>query len=64
MIKCLSPTAVPLQSPAHPGGLGTGVNTLLIVDFLEAPNIILVMDNLNTHTFGSLYEAFAPAQAS
>ena len=29
----------------------------------DARKIILVMDNLNTHTIGSLYEAFAPAEA-
>ncbi len=29
----------------------------------DAEKIILVMDNLNTHTPGSLYEAFKPAKA-
>ena len=29
----------------------------------EAERIVLVMDNLNTHTLGSLYEAFPPAVA-
>ena len=29
----------------------------------DARVIILVMDNLNTHTLGSLYEAFPPAEA-
>lgn len=29
----------------------------------EARKIVLVMDNLNTHTIGSLYEAFEPAEA-
>lgn len=29
----------------------------------DAVKVILVMDNLNTHTIGSLYEAFAPAEA-
>jgi hypothetical protein len=29
----------------------------------EAERLILVMDNLNTHTLGSLYEAFPPAEA-
>jgi hypothetical protein len=28
-----------------------------------AEKIVLVMDNLNTHTLGSLYEAFPPAEA-
>ena len=36
-----------------------------IVDghYPEAARIVLVLDNLNTHTPGSLYEAFAPAEA-
>lgn len=29
----------------------------------EAEKLVLVMDNLNTHTLGSLYEAFAPEEA-
>ncbi len=29
----------------------------------QAEKIVLVMDNLNTHTTASLYEAFAPALA-
>jgi hypothetical protein len=29
----------------------------------EAEKIVLVMDNLNTHTLASLYEAFPPEQA-
>lgn len=29
----------------------------------EAERVVLVMDNLNTHTPASLYEAFAPAEA-
>lgn len=39
------------------------VDHLLSVDYPEAPKIVLVMDNLNTHTLGSLYEAFEPAKA-
>ncbi len=31
--------------------------------YTDAERITLVMDNLNTHTPGSLYEAFRPAQA-
>lgn len=30
----------------------------------EAEKIVLVMDNLNTHGIGSLYEAFPPAEAA
>jgi hypothetical protein len=29
----------------------------------DAERILLVMDNLNTHTPGSLYEAFDPTEA-
>jgi len=39
------------------------VDHLLTVDYPDAPKVVLVMDNLNTHTLGSLYEAFAPAKA-
>lgn len=31
--------------------------------FPDAPRIVLVMDNLNTHTAAALYEAFEPAKA-
>ena len=31
--------------------------------YAEAEAVVLVMDNLNTHKVGSLYEAFAPAEA-
>jgi hypothetical protein len=33
------------------------------VDYPEAEIVVLVMDNLNTHTLGALYEAFEPAEA-
>lgn len=33
------------------------------LQYPDAEKIVLVMDNLNTHTPGSLYEAFAPAEA-
>lgn len=39
------------------------VNRLLTVDYPEAETVVLVMDNLNTHTLGSLYQAFDPATA-
>ena len=38
------------------------VRDLLDVDFPDK-RVVLVMDNLNTHTPGSLYEAFEPAEA-
>ena len=39
------------------------VQHLLTHDYPHAPTVVLVMDNLNTHTIGSLYEAFDPATA-
>ncbi|WP_051772756.1 IS630 family transposase [Saccharothrix sp. NRRL B-16314] len=39
------------------------VERLLTVDYPEAEKVVLVMDNLNTHTIASLYEAFDPATA-
>ena len=39
------------------------VERLLTVDYPDATKVVLVMDNLNTHTLGSLYEAFPPAKA-
>lgn len=40
-----------------------GIEQLLTVDYPDAARIVLVMDNLNTHTLGSLYEAFEPGKA-
>ena len=31
--------------------------------YADAKVVVLIMDNLNTHTLGSLYEAFPPAEA-
>jgi DDE superfamily endonuclease len=39
------------------------VDQMLSVDYPHAQRVVLVMDNLNTHTLGSLYEAFEPAKA-
>ena len=36
---------------------------LLEVDYPNAPKVCLVMDNLNTHTISSLYEAFPAVRA-
>lgn len=36
---------------------------LVDLHFPEAEQIVLVMDNLNTHKFAALYEAFPPAEA-
>lgn len=39
------------------------IDRLLSLDYPHAERVVLVMDNLNTHTLGSLYEAFPPAKA-
>ena len=39
------------------------IKTLVDVQFPQADKIVLVMDNLNTHTPASLYRAFLPAEA-
>jgi hypothetical protein len=39
------------------------IRKLIDVDFPDAEKIILVMDNLNTHAIGSLYETFPPEEA-
>jgi len=39
------------------------VRELVDVDYPEAERIVLVMDNLNTHSKASLYEAFEPEEA-
>ena len=39
------------------------IRELVDVHYPEAEQIVLVMDNLNTHTLGSLYETFPPAEA-
>jgi hypothetical protein len=38
------------------------VKDLLDVHYPDAERVVLVQDNLNTHTPASLYEAFAPAE--
>ncbi|GCE09281.1 hypothetical protein KDAU_66100 [Dictyobacter aurantiacus] len=39
------------------------VRDLVDIHYPQAERIVLVMDNLNTHVIGSLYEAFPPAEA-
>ncbi len=39
------------------------VKELVDVHYPQAEKIVLVLDNLNTHTPAALYEAFAPAEA-
>ena len=40
-----------------------GVDHLLSVEYPDAEKVVLVMDNLNTHSIASLYEAFPPEKA-
>ena len=39
------------------------IEELVTVDFPHVQKIVLVMDNLNTHTIGVLYKAFPPEKA-
>jgi hypothetical protein len=39
------------------------IRELVDVHYADAEKIVLVLDNLNTHSEGSLYEAFEPAEA-
>jgi hypothetical protein len=39
------------------------IKELLDTRYRDAEKVVLVMDNLNTHSLGSLYEAFPPAEA-
>jgi DDE superfamily endonuclease len=48
-------------APASTGR--TASKDLLDVHYPDAEQVVLVQDNLNTHTPASLYEAFAPAEA-
>jgi hypothetical protein len=40
------------------------IKRLVDQDFPNAEKIVLVMDNLNTHTIGSLYQTFSPDEAA
>ena len=39
------------------------IRELVDVHYPQAEQIVLVLDNLNTHTLGALYETFPPAEA-
>jgi hypothetical protein len=39
------------------------IKDIVDIDYPDAEKIVLVMDNLNTHSGASLYETFAPAEA-
>ena len=43
--------------------LAEEIRELLDVDYPDAETVVLVWDNLNTHTPASLYKAFEPAEA-
>ena len=40
-----------------------GIDQLLNIDYPDAAKVVLVMDNLNTHSVASLYQAFPPEKA-
>ncbi|MDQ2852308.1 MAG: IS630 family transposase [Actinomycetota bacterium] len=40
-----------------------GVERLLNLDYPDVENVVLIMDNLNTHSIASLYQAFPPQKA-
>ena len=39
------------------------IRGMLVTRYAEAERVVLVMDNLNTHSIASLYETFAPREA-
>ena len=43
--------------------LAEEIKELLDIDYPDAEKVVLVWDNLNTHTAASLYKAFEPAEA-
>jgi hypothetical protein len=43
--------------------LAQEIKTLLDVDYPDAEKVVIVWDNLNTHTPASLYKAFPPEEA-
>ncbi len=52
------------SAPGAPASTGrTPIKDLLEVHYPDAERVVLVQDNLNTHTPASLYEAFPPAEA-
>jgi hypothetical protein len=55
--------ALPASSPFALPDWAQTIRALLDEQYPEAERVVLVMDNLNTHTRGSLYEAFPPAEA-
>lgn len=54
---------VDAQSPRTRIDWAHQVERLLTIDYPDADKVVLVMDNLNTHNTGSLYQAFEPAKA-
>jgi hypothetical protein len=64
---CASRWLAGVTSPVATGAPGstgrTPIKDLVDVHYPAAERIVLVQDNLNTHTPASLYEAFEPAEA-
>jgi hypothetical protein len=52
-----------LEPAAHRIDWAHCVKDLVDVHYPDAEQIVLVQDNLNTHTPASLYEAFPPVEA-
>jgi len=48
---------------ADKNGLGASYKKLVSVNFPDTEKIVLVHDNLNTHTIGSLHKTFTPEEA-
>lgn len=54
---------VSIRQNKKKGDWATEIRELLESDYPDAEKVILVCDNLNTHTIGSLYTAFKPEYA-
>ena len=61
--RCAAGGTSPVASGAPASTGRTPVKDLVEVHYPDAERIVLVQDNLNTHTPASLYEAFPPAEA-
>ena len=61
--RCAAGGTSPVASGAPASTGRTPVKDLVDVHYPDAERIVLVQDNLNTHTPASLYEAFPAAEA-
>ena len=60
---CVAGGRSPLASAPTAVDWAEEVRALLEDEYPEAKKVILICDNLNTHTIGSLYKAFPPEHA-